>query len=121
MKLIRRVVVFDARDLEAESTFWAGLLGGIVHRDEDWHSVVVDGERVMGVQRAPDHVAPDWPTGPQQQPVHLDLHADDLEEAAQLAVRLGGRQRSPRQGRQTTRMARRSVSDAVTTLMTHAE
>jgi hypothetical protein len=92
VKIHRRVIVLDAPDLEAESAFWAGLLGGEVHRDEDWHSIVVQGEWVMGVQRAPDHVAPDWPTGPQQQQVHLDLHVDDLVEAAGMAVRLGGRQ-----------------------------
>jgi hypothetical protein len=52
MKIIRRVVVFDATDIDAESAFWAGLLGGTVHRDDDWHSIVVDGEWVMG-PRAP--------------------------------------------------------------------
>ncbi len=36
MQIIRRVIVFDASDIEAESAFWAGLLGGTVHRDEDW-------------------------------------------------------------------------------------
>lgn len=92
MKIIRRVIVFDASDLEAESRFWAGLLGGTVHRDEAWHSIVVDGEWVMGVQLAPNHVAPDWPTGPQQQQVHIDLHVNDLEAADRLAVVLGGRQ-----------------------------
>ena len=91
MKVTRRVVVFDASDIEAESRFWAGLLGGEVHRDEDWHSVVVDGEWVIGVQRAPDHVPPTWPGGPQQQQVHLDLHVDDLEEAARRSDELGGR------------------------------
>jgi hypothetical protein len=40
MKVLRRVVVFDARDLDAESSFWAGLLGGVLDRDIDWHSVV---------------------------------------------------------------------------------
>ena len=44
MKISRQVVVFDASDIEAESRFWAGLLGGTVHRDEDWHSIVVDGQ-----------------------------------------------------------------------------
>ena len=92
MKIIGRVIVFDASDIGAESRFWAGLLGGMVHRDEDWHSIVVNGEWVMGVQLAPNHVAPDWPTGPQQQQVHLDLHVDDLEAAERLAVELGGRQ-----------------------------
>ena len=90
MKIERRVIVFDARDIEAESRFWAGLLGGVVHRDEQWHSIVVDGEWVMGVQLAPNQVTPDWPSGPQQQQVHLDLHVDDLEAAERLAVELGG-------------------------------
>lgn len=90
MNIIRRVVVFDAADIEAESRFWAGLLGGTVHRDDDWHSIVVDGEWVMGVQHAPDHVPPRWPTGAQQQQVHLDLHVDDIDEAGRRAVALGG-------------------------------
>ncbi len=82
----------DARDLDVESRFWAGLLDGDVHRDDDWHSIVVDGEWVMGVQLAPNHVRPDWPTGPQQQQVHLDLRVEDIEEAGRIAVALGGRQ-----------------------------
>jgi glyoxalase superfamily protein len=58
--------VFDASDIEAESGFWAGLLGGTVHRDEDWHSIVVDSDWVMGVQRAPNHVrcSPSMPAPP---------------------------------------------------------
>jgi hypothetical protein len=92
MRILRRVIVIDARDIEAEGAFWAGILGGSVHRDDDWHSIVVDGEWVMGVQLAPNHVPPQWPTGDQQQQIHLDLHVDDLEGATALAVELGGRQ-----------------------------
>jgi hypothetical protein len=44
MKITRQVIVFDAADLAAESAFWAGLLGGTVYADDDWHSVTVDGE-----------------------------------------------------------------------------
>ena len=33
MEFVRQVVVFDAADLEAESTFGAGMLGGRVLRD----------------------------------------------------------------------------------------
>jgi predicted enzyme related to lactoylglutathione lyase len=95
VKVQRRVVVFDASDISAESQFWAGLLGGEVHRDDEWHSIVVDGEWVMGVQHAPDHVAPQWPGGPQQQQVHLDLHVDDLDAASRRAVELGGCELQP--------------------------
>jgi predicted enzyme related to lactoylglutathione lyase len=91
MEIIRRVIVFDAKDIEAESSFWAGLLGGTVHRDDDWHSIVVDGEWIMGIQHAPNHVPPQWPTGGQQQQAHLDLHVDDIDDAGRHAVSLGGR------------------------------
>ncbi len=91
MKILRRVVVVDASDLEAESRFWAGLMGGSVHRDDAWHSIVVQGEWVMGVQLAPGHIPPDWPMGPQHQQIHLDLHVDDLDAAGRLALELGGR------------------------------
>jgi len=85
------VVVFDAREIDSESRFWAGLLEGTVHRDDDWHSIVATGEWVMGVQRVPNHIAPQWPTGGQQQQVHFDLHVDDVEQAGHRAVALGGR------------------------------
>jgi Glyoxalase-like domain len=81
MKVIRRITVFDASDIDAKSQFWAGLLDGEIHRDDDWHSIVVDGEWIMGVQLAPNHVKPEWPNGAQQQQVHLDLHVDDLDAA----------------------------------------
>lgn len=64
--------MFDAADLAAESSFWAGALGGTVDADDDWHMVLIDGEPRIGVQLAPNHVAPGWPDGPEQQ-IHLDL------------------------------------------------
>ena len=81
MKIRRQIVVFDAADLAAESGFWAGLLGGTVEAEDDWHSVVVDGEWRLGVQLAPNHVPPDWPDGTPPQQIHLDLWVDDLEAA----------------------------------------
>ena len=95
MKITRRVVVFDAADIATESRFWADLLGGVVHQDGAWHSVVVDGEWVIGVQHAPNHVPPQWPDGPQQQQVHLDLHVEDLEQAGRHAIAVGARQLQP--------------------------
>ena len=57
MKIKRQIIVFDAPDLAAESGFWAALLDGTVHVEDDWHSVVVDGEWRLGFQLAPEQVA----------------------------------------------------------------
>jgi hypothetical protein len=91
MEIIRRVVVLDASDIAAESAFWAGMLGGRVLADDEFHSVIdADDRWAMGVQLAPNHVPPDWPDGEPQQ-VHLDLHVDDPTTAHELAVGLGAR------------------------------
>ncbi len=94
MRISRQIVVFDAADLTAESSFWAGLLGGTVEEDGDWHSVYVDGEPRLGIQLAPNHVAPDWPGGTPQQ-IHLDLYVDDLEAAHAEATSLGAQLLKP--------------------------
>jgi hypothetical protein len=89
MRLVRKVVVFDAADVAAESAFWAGMLDGLVFGDEDFHSVVdSSGEWHVGVQLAPGHTPPQWPEGEPQQ-VHLDLHVEDPYPAHESAVRLG--------------------------------
>ena len=91
MKITRQIIVFDAADLAAESSFWAGLLGGTVEAEDDWHSVLVDGEWRLGVQLAPNHVPPDWPDGTPEQQIHLDLWVDDLKAAHEQALSLGAR------------------------------
>lgn len=92
MRITRQVVVLDATDLAAVSQFWAGVLGGHVVEDDDWHSVVdAAGEWRMGVQHAPDHVAPDWPAGTPGQQVHLDLWVEDIEAAHDEVMALGAR------------------------------
>jgi len=91
MKIVRRVVVFDASDIEAESAFWAGMLGGVVLRDSSFHCVFDSEDQwVIGVQLAPNHQPPDWPDGSPQQ-VHLDLHVEDFAEAHTHAIALGAR------------------------------
>jgi hypothetical protein len=91
MNPIRTVVVFDAADLRAESTFWAGMLDGHVLDDETFHTVIdAAGEWRIGVQLAPQLTPPDWPNGAPQQ-VHLDLHVDDPVKAHEQAMRLGAR------------------------------
>ncbi len=90
MNISRPTVVFDAADLDAESTFWAALLGGTVDKDDDWHTITVDGEPRVAIQLAADHVQPDWPDGAPQQ-VHLDFDVDDIHAAHEHAVSVGAR------------------------------
>lgn len=89
MRIAGQVLVLDAADLTAESTFWAGLLSGTVATRADWHSVIVDGAVAVGVQLAPDHQAPAWLGGAQQ--VHLDLYVDDIAGAHAHATAAGAR------------------------------
>jgi glyoxalase superfamily protein len=85
------VVVLDAKDLHAESAFWAGMLDGHVFDDERFHSVIDSaGEWRIGVQLAPAHVPPTWPDGAPQQ-VHVDFHVEDPKPAHQQAMDLGAR------------------------------
>jgi hypothetical protein len=91
LRINHQVVVFDAADLAAESGFWAALLGGTLDVEDDFHMVFVDGNPRIGVQRAPDHVAPDWPDGKQPQQIHLDLWVDDIETAHAEVVAHGAR------------------------------
>ena len=73
MEILRTNFVFDAPDLAAESAFWAAMYGGTVEADSGWHTIVVDGVRVLDIQESPNHVRPSWPGGDQQQQAHLDL------------------------------------------------
>ena len=95
MRINRQVVVFDASDLAAESTFWAGVLDGTVDAQDDWHMVMVDGESRVGVQLAPNHIPPDWPEGTPEQQIHLDLWVDDFADAHNRVVSLGAKVLKP--------------------------
>jgi catechol 2,3-dioxygenase-like lactoylglutathione lyase family enzyme len=98
MQIKHQVVVFDAADLAAESSFWAGVLNGTVDVEDDWHMVFVDGAPRIGVQLAPNHVAPDWPDGTPQQQIHLDLWVDDFEPAHEHVMSLGAKVLKPARG-----------------------
>lgn len=90
MKINHQVVVFDAADLASESTFCAELLGGSIDAEDDFHMVFVDGAPRIGVQLAPDHVAPEWPHGTPQQ-IHLDLWVDDIQPAHEEVTSRGAK------------------------------
>jgi hypothetical protein len=75
----KQLAVFDTADLAAESTFWAGLLGGTA---------------ALAFQLAPGHVPPQWPDGTPQQ-IHFDLFVDDIKAADAEAMALGARLLKP--------------------------
>lgn len=90
MKKMRTVIVLDAADLDSESSFWAAMFDGHVVKDDHWHTVFdAQGEWRLGVQLAPNHVAPDWPDGTPGQQLHLDLHVEDQHSAHEEAMSLG--------------------------------
>jgi predicted enzyme related to lactoylglutathione lyase len=95
MDIKHRMIVFDAADIDAESAFWAGFLDGKVENWGDtWRAIWVDGGWALGVQLAPNHVAPDWPDGTPEQQVHLDFYYEGLEAhdaAHERVLSLGGR------------------------------
>jgi len=95
MRINHQVVVFDADDLESESSFWAGVLDGTVDAEDDWHMVLVDGHPRVGVQLAPNHVAPDWPDGTPEQQIHLDLWVEDFPSAHDHVMALGAKVLKP--------------------------
>lgn len=88
MRIKHQIVVFDAADIATESAFWAGVLGGTVNTDDDWHLVLVDGQPQVAVQLAPGHTPPQWPDGSPQQ-IHLDLWVDDIDAAHEEVMDLG--------------------------------
>lgn len=89
MNVLQSVVAFDTADLDAESAFWATLLGGTVQADDDWHIVSVDGVARICFQLAPNHVPPQWPDGPQHQQGHMDVYVDDMAAAHALVLANG--------------------------------
>jgi predicted enzyme related to lactoylglutathione lyase len=91
MRIDKQILVFDAADLGASSTFWAGLLGGTVEAEDDWHTVYVDGQPRLGFQLAPDHAPPDWPGSNVPQQIHLDLYVDDVSAAHDETMALGAK------------------------------
>jgi catechol 2,3-dioxygenase-like lactoylglutathione lyase family enzyme len=84
------LAIFDAADIDAVGSFYADLTGWeVVRQDADRFGVrTADGQEVE-FQRAPDHVAPEWPGQEHPQQFHLDLQVDDPGAAAKRAVGLG--------------------------------
>jgi catechol 2,3-dioxygenase-like lactoylglutathione lyase family enzyme len=85
------LVALDCRDPHALAAFYQRVLGGEITVDpdvDDWVELALDSGSNLAFQLDPEHRAPEWPDGLPQQ-AHLDLEADDLDEAERLAIAAG--------------------------------
>ena len=84
------IAIFDAPDIDRVGSFYAELnrVGGRPLQRRPVRAAAPNGEEIE-FQRAPDHVAPEWPGQVRPQQFHLDLQIDDHQAAAERAVGLG--------------------------------
>jgi catechol-2,3-dioxygenase len=84
------LAIFDAADIEQVGSFYAELTGwDVVRNDSDRFGVRSPEGQEVEFQRAPDHVAPQWPGQELPQQFHLDLRTDDHRAQSERAVGLG--------------------------------
>jgi catechol 2,3-dioxygenase-like lactoylglutathione lyase family enzyme len=84
------LAIFDAASIEEVGGFYAELTGwDVVRQDSDRFGVRSPNGQDIEFQRAPDHVAPQWPGQDHPQQFHLDLQTDDPGAQAERAVGIG--------------------------------
>lgn len=85
-----RSVVLDCRDPLALATFYAGVLGGTVAKEDDTWVVLTDPTgRRLAFQLAPEHEPPRFPDPRGSQQFHLDIAVDDADSAERDVLALG--------------------------------
>jgi hypothetical protein len=95
-----RTIALDTPDPRGLAEFYSALSGAPISRaDDDWAQLTApDGGPALAFQLAPDHVAPDWPSGERSQQVHLDFYAPDLDVAEEQVLALGARKHEHQPG-----------------------
>lgn len=84
------LAIFDAADIEKVGAFYAELTGWeVVRTDADRFGLRTPDGHEIEFQRAPDHVAPQWPGQVLPQQFHLDLQTEDPQAQAERAIGLG--------------------------------
>jgi catechol-2,3-dioxygenase len=85
-----RSVVLDCKDPHGLAVFYAGLLGGAVHAEDDTWVVLTDPDgRRFAFQYSPQHEPPRFPDPRGSQQFHLDILIDDIDDAEQRVLELG--------------------------------
>lgn len=89
------LVVLDTDDPPRLAEFYNALLGWHTERaDDDWITITGGPGARLAFQLAPNHRPPTWPDNDLPQQSHLDLHVDQLQEAAAYAESIGARRAS---------------------------
>jgi hypothetical protein len=88
-------VVLDAPDGPELARFYARLLGWRVFSEGGRGAAVAPSENAgynLAFETAENYARPVWPTeeGKPQMSMHLDIEVDDLEEAVEYAIGVGG-------------------------------
>jgi catechol 2,3-dioxygenase-like lactoylglutathione lyase family enzyme len=85
-----RSVVLDCRDPLQLGTFYAGVLGGSLEKEDDTWVVLTDPTgRRLAFQLAPEHEPPRFPDPRGSQQFHLDIQVDDIDSAERDVLALG--------------------------------
>ncbi|NUR69500.1 MAG: VOC family protein [Hamadaea sp.] len=85
-----KTIVIDAPDIAALSSFYTSLVGWTQrYADAEWITLTSDDGWRIGLQAAPDHRPPTWPTQDRPQQAHLDFRVPDVAAATAQAVGLG--------------------------------
>jgi catechol 2,3-dioxygenase-like lactoylglutathione lyase family enzyme len=85
-----RSVVVDCKDPQELATFYAGVLGGTLHReDETWVVLTDPTGRRLAFQLSPQHEPPKFPDPRGSQQFHLDIAVDDVDRAERDVLALG--------------------------------
>ena len=83
-------IVLDCPDPGVLARFYGELLGWEAKVDDDWGQIQADYGQTLCFQQVADFAAPRWPGQDAPQQMHLDLMVDDLDEAEQVVLGLGG-------------------------------
>jgi catechol 2,3-dioxygenase-like lactoylglutathione lyase family enzyme len=85
-----RSVVLDCKDPAALASFYKGVLGGTLHKQDDTWSVLTDPTgRRLAFQLSPEHEPPQFPDPRGSQQFHLDILVDDVDSAESEVLALG--------------------------------
>jgi Glyoxalase-like domain len=72
------------------ATFYAGVLGGTLHKEDDTWVVLTDPTgRRLAFQLSPGHEPPRFPDPRGSQQFHLDVAVDDVDRAEPKVLALG--------------------------------